>query len=86
MLRPLALLSPLLLLLLLAPPAALAFIPSPTQQPTAAAAATRAGVPATMSSTTVPSANGPVPEQTQAARASLFKPPLMSFYGEQRRR
>ncbi len=60
---------------------AAAFIPSPTQQPAARTAAPE------MSSMPMPAtASAPVPNQAQAGRSSIFPPPLMSFYGEQRRR
>jgi hypothetical protein len=39
-----------------------------------------------MSSMPMPTANAPVPDQAQAGRSSIFPPPLMSFYGEQRKR
>lgn len=71
----------LLLLLTAAAPAARAFIPSPTPQPTTA----RIGA-LTMSSVPMPSANAPLPDRGQAGRKSIFPPPLMSFYGEQRKR
>lgn len=71
------------LLLALLAATAHAFIPSPTSQPST----TTARAPTAMASAVpLPSANAPVPDQGVAGRSSIFPPPLMSFYGEQRRR